>query len=795
MREIILYILMTFCGTVWNVQPWLTQTAKIPTEEENCTETNGQQPAREALQNVSIFSMDSGNCVNHFPISVFQIGSEETEQELSSEYQVECKVESHCQGLKLCCTNGTFLQSAPFQDEVGIDYYLGRAKLKVNVSEMATNHSGWDYLDLLRNASTWLTSALRTHNISDANVHVLCPEPPPGDQQYPVLDFMLVVNQNYSPEWLGQGFHNLTSTSEYLNDVELGDHFLQTGYTLTAQGQSVEWCENSTAPARKPNETDSTDSMWVKSSTTNSPSVAWPVNQSGQTSPTTTIVPNQPTVWAATVTGKAAAVTMETAFTAFRASVLVTNWNSTTVGLNDKSCIAYGKLEELFRSQFPQLLTEAAEVAFNRTLDVTMLVEGFGKGSVIVNIILLTPSGENMTLAAMNSLLTSAINQSLGSESGIRMSYGNIKDFDSCENKTCTYTCKALSEMLQCTCLNGLNGIWLACAPNKTISSGGVQAHIESPLVRELEKMTQFLDFANGTGCSFSKDGILGVRDLCQNITDNITDLWLEWKNEVLSLYLEGPDITVCQFSMTPEQEMMYKIIYSTGGVKGSFLVDYARMEDDQSVAFAKNETLNVTMIQQRRTFTLHENENLNVTVSIQSGLARNPQLFIKSCRAESSSHEPVGNLLIENGCPKSDGVSIFHNGNSSLVVLSIKASVAKNATYLKCELQICAEDQCACTINLGKIYMGNSDTSKETSIEIGPIYVLKITKTKDKEPSILMVILISVGTILLVILLIGFLRYMYRCFSGSSFSTKPQNFFRRRSAVIPVTLKSWKQV
>ncbi|GCB62087.1 hypothetical protein scyTo_0007161, partial [Scyliorhinus torazame] len=731
MREIILCIMVTFSITVWNVQTGLTQTAEVSTEEENCTEANGQQPVLAALENVSM-SMNSGDCVDHFPIRMFQIGSEETEPELSSEYQAECKIDSRCQGLKLCCTNGTFLKCAPFQNEVGFDYYFGWAKLKVNVSEMDTNHSSWDYLDLLRNTSGWLTAALLTHNTSDANVHVLCPEPTLGDQQDPGLGFMLAVNQNYSLEWLCQGFRNLTTISEYLYDVKLGDSILQTKNTLTVQGQSGDVCnamqatqssnvtsvttvtirptmilenvtaENSTTPAGKSNGTDSTDSLWIKSSTTDTPNGTWPVNQSGQRSPTTTILPTQTTVRSEMATDKTAAITMEAALPAFRASVLVTNRNFTQE-LNSKTSLAYGRLEELFISQLSLLLTEAAEFTFNRTLDLTMLVEGFRKGSVIVDFILLTHSGENVTLAAVKSLLISAVNQSLTSDSGLRMSYGNIEDFDPCENNTCASFCKALSEMYQCTCLNGLNGNWFACPGNKTTPCGGAQAVITNPLVWELEKLIQFLDFENDTGCSFSRNtpdtfGILHVEDLCQNIIAAITDLWLEWKNEVLRLYLEGPNIAVCQFSVTSEQEMTYKIIYSTGGVKGSFLVDYAHLNDDQSASFAKNETLNVTMIRQRRSFTFHENESLNVTVSIQSGLARNPQLFIKSCRAMSSSHVPEGDQLIKDGCPKSEGVSIFHNGDSSLVLLSVEASVAKNVTYLKCELQICAENQCACT-------------------------------------------------------------------------------------------------
>ncbi|XP_038657202.1 uncharacterized protein LOC119968654 [Scyliorhinus canicula] len=770
--------------------------------------------------------MNSGDCVDHFPIRMFQIGSEETEPELSSEYQAECKIDSHCQGLKLCCTNGTFLKCVPFQNEVGFDYYLGWARLKVNVSEMDTNHSSWDHLALLRDTSGWLTAALLTHNTSDANVHVLCPEPTPGDQQDPALGFMLAVNQNYSLEWLCQGFRNLTATSEYLWDVKLGDSILQTENTLTVQGQTVDVCnamqatqsanasivttvtiqptmmlenvtaENSTTPDGKSNGTDSTDSMWIKSSTTDTPNVTWPVNQAGQRSPTTTILPTQTTVRSEMVTDTTAAITMETALTAFRASVLVTNRNFTQE-LNSKTSLAYGRLEELFISQLSQLLTEAADVTFNRTPDLTMLVEGFRKGSVIVDFILLTHSGENVTLAAIKSLLISAVNQSLISDSGLHMSYGNIEDFDPCENNTCASFCKALSEMYQCTCLNGRNGSWFAYPGNRTTPCSGALAVITNPLVWELEKLIQIVDFENDTGCSFSRNtpdtfGILQVKDLCQNISEAITDLWLEWKNEVLRLYLEGPNIAVCRFSVTPEQEMTYKIIYSTDGVKGSFLVDYAHLNDDQSASFAKNETLNVTMIQQRRSFTFPENESLNVTVSIQSRLARNPQLFIKSCRAMSSSRVPEGDQLIKDGCPESKGVSIFHNGDSSLVLLSVEASFAKNVTYLKCELQICAENQCACTHHLDKIYM---EELKENYIEIGPITVLR-TKPKDKaEPSMLMVILLSVGAILLVILLIGFLRYMYRHVAGSSFSIKTRNIFSRRSPVNPVTLKSWKQV
>ncbi|XP_041067839.1 uncharacterized protein LOC121290880 [Carcharodon carcharias] len=639
---------------------------------------------------------------------------------------------------------------------------------------------------------------------------------------------MLAVNQNYSLDWLSQGFHNLTNTSEYLCDVKLGDSILQTGSTWIAQGQSVDRCnamqetwssnatsvttvmiqgtmalenftvENSMAPVGKSRETDSMDSTWVKSSTTDTSNDTWPVNQSGQRITTTSIVATRPTIRSEIMTDIAATITMEAAFTAFRAAVLITSWNFTEE-LNYETSIAYRKMEKLFVIQLSQLLTEAAEVAFNRTLNFTILVEGFRKGSVIVDFILLTDIGENMTLATMNSVLISAVNQSLRPESGLCMSHGNIKDFVQCESNMCVHICKALSEMYQCTCLNGLNGSWFACTHNETTVCGGAQAVIPNHLVWELEKMAQFLDFANDTGCSFGKNtldtsGILHVNDLCQNVTDAVTDLWLEWKNEELRLYLEGPNITACRFSVSPEQEMMYKIIYSTSGIRGSFLVDYACLSDEQTPALAKNKILNVTMIRQQRSFTIHENESLNVTLSIQSGLARNPQLFVKSCHAVSSSHVPEGDQLIENGCPKSNGVSIFHNGDSSLVLLSVEASVAKNSTFLKCELQICAENQCACPNNSGKIVAANSQTFRENYIEIGPITFLKI-KSKDKEPSILMVILISVGTILLLILLISFLRYMYRRLSGSSFSTKTKNISRRQSSVNPITLKSWKQV
>ncbi|XP_048396203.2 uncharacterized protein LOC125456817 [Stegostoma tigrinum] len=831
MRAIILCIIVTFGSTVWKVQPGLAQTTKVSIEAENCTEGNGEQSLLAALQNASIFSANSGNCVNHFPVSMFRIYRGDTEQELFPEYQDDCEVDSHCQGLELelCCTNGTFSKCVRFQSQVGIDYYLGWVKLKINEFELDTN-GGWDYLNLLRNASSWLATALLTHDVYHENIHILCPEPTSIEQQYPILGFMLAVNQNYSLERLQQGFHTLINTSEYICDVKLGDGILQTGNTSRLQGHSIDSCnliheawgsnasgmateairstmdlenisiENSTALFVKPMETWPTGSTWEKSNSTDSPSYTSSVNQQGERSMTSTVVPTQTIVHSEIATDSAATVTMEAAFTAFRASISITSWNFTE-DFNNKTSIAYRNLEELFITKLSQLLSEAAEMILQRALDFTVLVERIRKGSIIVDFILLTHAGENMTLADMSTLLLSAVNQSLTSESGFILSYGKIEDFDMCDNDTCSYDCEALVRTFQCTCMNGLNGHELTCIHGESVSCGGAQAVISNPLAWKLEKISHFLDFANATGCSFTRNvsdtfGILQVNDLCVGINSVISDLWLDWKNEdILHLYLEGPNITVCQFSASSEDQIMYKIIDGTDGIRGSFLVDYACLNNEQSFAVGKNKSLNMTMIQQRRSFTVHENESLNVTVSIESGLARKPRLFIKSCHAESLTHEPEGDQLIENGCSKSNGVSIYQNGNSPVVLLSVEASVEKNSTYLKCELQICAENQCACTNHLERINMGNSETFKENSIEIGPITVLRIETKDKKEPSMLTVILITVGVILLVILLIGLLRYVYRRLSGSSFSFKTKNIFKRQSLVNPVTLKSWKHV
>ncbi|XP_067848337.1 uncharacterized protein [Heptranchias perlo] len=887
MREIILYIVVTFSGTVWNVQPGLTQAAEVPIEGENCIESGGQQSVPAALQNVSIFSMNPGNCPDHFPIRLFQIDGEKTEQELSAspKYRGECKMDTNCQGFQLCCPSGTFSKCVLPQNQVGIDYYLGWVKLKV--SEMGTNRSSCDYLDLVRNASVWLTAAHLTHNVSDVNVHVLCPEMPSGDQQHPVLGFILVVRKNYSLDSLRQAFQNLTNTSEYVCDVKLGEasnithpgnkgtttntkkeggeqgkmvtdttvnvmeatvtadtiktdgtseaagetersvvikeiDFGSTRSTSTAPGVHVAlgnvtqetWSSNATSVAtgviqgtmgldkvtvEKSQETHSVSSTWVENSTADARSDTQP----GQSGVTPTVVPTETLIRSELATDIAATITTETAFTAFRASVLITNWNFTKE-LDNEASVAYRKLEKLFMAQLSQLLTEAAEVALHRTLEFIVVVEGFRKGSVIVDSILLTHIVENVSLADMSSVLISAVNQSLRSQSRLSLSYGSIEDFDQCENNICVYNCKALGGMYKCTCLNGLNGNKFACTHNNTSSCGEAQAVIPNPLVGELEKMAQFLDFANNTGCSFSGNtsdthGILHVKDLCLNITNDVTDLWLEWKTpNILHLVLEGPNITVCQFSVSPKQLMIYRVIDSTDGIKGSFLVGYVRLNNEQSSAFGKNPILNVTMMRHPGSFAFHENESLNVTVSVQSGLGRNPKLFVKNCNAVLSPQEPEGNKLIEDGCPVLKDVSIFFNGNSSSVLLSVKASVTKNSTFLRCELQICAEDHCACTRDqVGKRSTANSQSFQENYIEIGPITVLK-SKAKEKKPNLMMVILISVGAILLVVLLIGFLRLIYRRLSGTSCSTrilKMKNIWRRQSSLDAVALKSWKRL
>ncbi|XP_043557542.1 uncharacterized protein LOC122555580 [Chiloscyllium plagiosum] len=824
----------SYTGPVNRPEQRRATTTVLPTQttgqSEMMTDITATVTMETALQNASIFSVNSGNCINHFPISMFQTYSGETEQELVPE---DCELNSHCQGLELelCCANGSFSKCVRFQSQVGIDYYLGWVKLKINEFELDTNYSGWDYFDLLRNASSWLEAALLTHDVSDANIHVLCPEATFIDQQYPVLGFMLAVDRSYSIDWLQQGFHILINTSEYVCDVKLGDGIRQMGNTSGIQGHSIVSCnlihearssnassmttesiwnasdlenisvENSTALFGKSMETRSTGSMWEKSNSTDAPSYTGPVNRPEQRRATTTVLPTQTTGQSEMMTDITATVTMETAFIAFRASISIINWNFTE-DLNNNTSTAYRNMEELFVTELSQLLSEAAEVTLQRALNFTVLVERFRKGSIIIDFILLTHIEENVTLANMTTVLLTAVNHSLMSESGFSLSYGNIEDFDLCDNDTCAYYCEALVGISQCTCANGLNGHRLTCIHNASAACGAAQAEIPNRLMWELQKMSQFLDFANATGCSLSRNlsdmfGILQVKDLCQGTTNAIKDLWLDWENEdTLHLYLEGPNITVCQFSVSSEDQMLYKIIDGTDGIRGSFLVDYACLNNEQSFAFGKNESLNATMIQQRRSFTVHENESLNVTVSIESGLVRDPRLFIKNCHVESSTHEPEGDKLIENGCSKSKGVSIYQNGNASLVLLSVDTSVAKNSTYLKCELQICAENQCACTNRPGKRNMGISETFKENSIEIGPITILKNTKKDKKEPSILTVILITVGTILLVILLLGLLRYVYRYIAGSSFSIKSsKNIFRRQSSMNPVTLKSWKHV
>ncbi|XP_051870446.1 uromodulin-like 1 [Pristis pectinata] len=172
---------------------------------------------------------------------------------------------------------------------------------------------------------------------------------------------------------------------------------------------------------------------------------------------------------------------------------------------------------------------------------------------------------------------------------------------------------------------------------------------------------------------------------------------------------------------------MIFKLIDRVDGFKGSFLVGYTQLHKEQFHAFEKFESLRGILMHHRKSLAVYANGSLNVNVSIQTRLASNPKLFLKSCEVVSVSQDSGRTKLIEDGCPTVNGLSSFHNGNSSFVLLSVNSSIPKNFTLFICELQICSEKHCGCTRNkLEKIFVPNSNSLQENYFEIGPIIVME---------------------------------------------------------------------
>ncbi|XP_059824716.1 uncharacterized protein LOC132393466 isoform X2 [Hypanus sabinus] len=800
--EIILFTLVTVGSIVLYVQPGLVQT----TERESYVKSSGQHPPKAGPQDVTDFSLDSENCTDYTAIRLFQINGNKTEGLLSTHLE-ECKINTTCWEFELSCTNATSSTCVTPQDQVEIKYFLGWMKFKVNTSEKGTDSSNCDYLDQFWNNWSWLTNML---SVSDANVHILCLNSSFGINLYPSFHFIFGLNQNFALVQFHQALRNFTDTNEF--DIEVGAKVL---YPCDEQSESVFMYYETGGTWNSimfPEVIQSTDSS---STSAHSEISSQPVtlNLSGNPQSMSqleesreTTVPTEGPKWWGMTSGTAASNRTEAAFTAFRGSLSITNWTFCDDLIN-KTSINYRKLENILMAQLPQLLTEAAEVILNRALEFTVVVEEFSKDSLIVNLILLTHLVKNVNLASMNSVL-SAVNHLQSFKGCLLKLYGNIEDFVPCGNNICVYNCNVTNGMNKCTCLNALNGDRFICMPDDTSSCEGTQVVIPGPLAVDLEKMAQLLDFANNTGCSFNRStagtsGTLHVRGLCLDITDGVTDLWLDWKNnEVLHLVLEGPNITVCQFSVPPKEQMTFKLIDSTDRFKGSFLVGYTQLNKEKSHASEKFESLTGNWMNHRKTLAVYTNESLSVNVSIQTRLASNPKLFLKSCEVVSAYQDSERTKLIEDGCPMVNGLSNFLNGNSSFVLLSVNSSIPKNFTVLICKLLICAANHCGCSRNKLQKYFGpNSNSLQENFVEIGPIVVMERTaedKNKNDELHMMMVIFITIGSILLVIMIISILRFIYRRVSDAMYTArvfKKMRFLKRQSSMDPISLISWKQL
>ncbi|XP_069748521.1 uncharacterized protein [Narcine bancroftii] len=701
-----------------------------------------------------------------------------------------------------------------------MDYYLGWMKLEVNASEKGTDHNDSDCLDWSWKRWSWSTAIF---NVSEANVHALCQNSTFGISQYPIFHFIFGLNRNYSLEWFYQTFWNLPGTSDFVRDIAVGEEIL---YPCSEQSESASrhyerhrtWSSNgdpeviqrtdslknviselALTPSEKSRENHSATFTWADENTLDPANDTLSVSQLEGRGITT-----HPSVslgrWEMTIDTEASS-SMDATFTAFRSSVSITNC-SFYKDLNNKTNINYRKLEKTLTAQLPPLLTEAAVVVLNQTLEFTVVVEEFKKHSLIVDLVFLTHL-ENVTLASMNSVFVSAVNQRQRFPNCLLMLSKNIEDFIPCEKNICIYDCHATDRMYNCTCINALNGDRFTCMPTDTSLCDGTQFVIPGPLTLDLENIAQLLDFTNNTACTYSRSkadkvGILHVKDLCLNKTDIVTDLWLEWKNkEILHLVLEGPNIAVCQFSVSSKEQMMFILIDNTDGFKRSFLVDYSQ----QSPAFENFEYLQGTLKEHRKSLAVYKNENLYVTVSIQTRLASNPKLFVKNCEVMPVSHKTERVKFIENGCPVFDGLSSFLNGNSSFVLLSVNASIIKNFSLVRCEVQICAATHCGCTRNkMKKSFVPNSNSLQENEFEIGPIIVMERIsedQTKKDEPNLMTVILLTVGVILLAILIIGALRSTYRRISDVTYAARvlKKTILRRQSSMDPVTLMNWKQL
>ncbi|XP_055501082.1 uncharacterized protein LOC129702978 [Leucoraja erinacea] len=703
-------------------------------------------------------------------------------------------------------------------------YYLGWMKLKLNASENAINHSNCNYLDQFWNSGDWLTEAL---NVSAANVHILCPNPAFGITQYPILHFIFGLNQNNSLEGFHQASQNFTDTNEFVCGIEIGESILhpcneENNISMRFKRQRT-WSSNAVpediqntvsfqnitseltlAPSEHSRENPSLTSTLAYNGTIDPARDTQSASQLENMRETT--VPTESPEWQARATDTTAFNSTEATFIAFRSSISIINWTVCHDFIN-KTSFNYRKLENILLTQLPQLLTEAAERVLYRALEFTVVVEEFRKDSLIIDLVFLTHFVENATLANMNSVLMSALNQLQRSQKCLFRLSGTLEDFLPCEKSICAYNCNAIDGMYKCSCLNVLNGDRFRCTPNDTSSCGGTQVVIPGPLALDLEKMVQLLNFANSTGCSFSRsragtDGILHVRDLCMSITDNVTDLWMEWKNiEILHLVLEGPNIAVCQFSVFPKEQMIFKLIDSKDQFKGYFLADHTQLHEEQFPASEKRENLKGTLMDHQTSLAAYTNESPNVTMSIRTRLANNSLLFVKSYEVVSVSQESERVKLIENGCPTVNGLSGFLNGNSTFTLLSVNSSVTKNFTFLRCELQICAESHCGCSRNLGKNFVPSSDSLQEDNSENGPNIISdKVAEDESKkdDPSMMAVMLITIGVILLVVVIIGFLRFIYRRISDATYADrvlKKQGVLRRESSTDPVTLMSWKQL
>ncbi|XP_062906239.1 uncharacterized protein LOC134347766 [Mobula hypostoma] len=647
---IILLTLVTVGSIVLYVEPGLAEA----TERESDVKSSGQHPPKAGPQDVNDFSLDSENCADYTAIRLFQIDGNKTEGLLSA-HPEECKINTTCWKFELYCTNATSSKCVTSHNQVGIKYYLGWMKFKVNTSKKGTNYSNCDYLDQFWNSRSWLTTML---SVSDANVRILCLNSSFGISLYPGFHFIFGLNQNFGLVQFHQALRNFTDTSEF--DIEVGAKVL---YPCDEQSESASmyyemrgtW--NSTTFYEVIQSTDSSSTS-AHSETSSQPIT---LNLSGkpqsmsqlEESRKTAVSTEWPKWWQMT-SDAAASDTTEATFTAFRGSLSITNWTFCNDLIN-KTSINYRKLENILMAQLPQLLTEAAEVILNCALEFTVVVEEFSKDSLIVNLILLTHLVKNVNLASMNSVL-SAVNHLQSFNDCLLQLYGNIEDFIPCENNICVYNCNVTNGMHKCTCLNALNGDSFMCMPNDTSSCEGTQVVIPGPLALDLEKMAQLLDFANNTGCSFNRStvgtsGILHVRDLCLDVTDVVTDLWLDWKNnEILHLVLEGPNLTVCQLSVPPKEQMIFKLIDNTDRFKGSFLVGYTQLNKEQPHASEKFESLTGNRMDHRKTLAVYTNESLTVNVSIQTRLASHPKLFMKSCEVVSVYQDSERIKLIEDG-------------------------------------------------------------------------------------------------------------------------------------------------